>query len=71
MSLDQKQPKGYRKAWNGTPLNVPQVRHGVDCRKAPHVRSGYLHDEADDSPYDVDGVLYCGRCHTAIGVAGD
>ncbi len=27
-----------------------------------------LHDADDDSPYDVDGVIYCGRCHMAIDV---
>ena len=37
--------------------------HGVDCPKMPHIRDGYLHGEDDDSPYDVDGYLYCGRCH--------
>jgi hypothetical protein len=41
-----------------------QVRvHGKDCKKAPHVGGGYLHDASDDRPYDVDGVVYCGRCH--------
>lgn len=34
-----------------------------DCRKDPHVGTGYLHDESDDRPFDVDGVEYCGRCH--------
>lgn len=44
--------------------HVSQVRiHGRDCKKAPHIGSGYLHAEDDDRPYDVDGVLYCGRCH--------
>lgn len=35
------------------------------CEKVPHdpARGGYLHDEADDGPYDVDGCVYCGRCH--------
>lgn len=44
-------------------------RHGVDCPKAEHERygGGYLHGPDDDSPYDVDGVLYCGRCHGWIG----
>lgn len=37
------------------------------CRKAPHDNpdGGYLHGEDDDTPYDVDGALYCGRCHYA------
>lgn len=33
------------------------------CEKVPHSGTGYLHDEDDDRPYDVDGVKYCGRCH--------
>lgn len=41
--------------------------HGVECPKVEHVGSGYLHGEGDDSPYDVDGVDYCGRCHRVIG----
>lgn len=42
------------------------MQHGVDCKKEPHWRTGYLHGEEDDSPYDVDGCLYCGRCHYAL-----
>ena len=35
------------------------------CSKAEHVDDspGYLHAADDDGPYDVDGVLSCGRCH--------
>jgi hypothetical protein len=34
------------------------------CRKEPHeARGGYLHAEDDDTPYYVDGLRYCGRCH--------
>jgi hypothetical protein len=42
--------------------------HGVDCPKVLHApgKSGYLHGASDDRPYDVDGVWYCGRCHTSI-----
>jgi hypothetical protein len=36
------------------------------CQKAPHTGTGYLHDADDDRPYDVDGVLYCGRCHRSL-----
>lgn len=38
------------------------------CPKVPHdlPEGGYLHDENDDRPYDVDGVAYCGRCHVAL-----
>jgi hypothetical protein len=42
-------------------------QHGVDCPKAPHHGEGYLHAADDDRPYDVDHVLYCGRCHGWIG----
>jgi hypothetical protein len=37
--------------------------HGRDCHKVKHIGGGYLHDADDDKPYDVDGVMYCGRCH--------
>ena len=40
--------------------------HGVNCEKAYHYGPGYLHREDDDRPYDVDGALYCGRCHHAL-----
>jgi hypothetical protein len=38
------------------------------CQKAPHndPSGGYLHAEDDDKPFDVDGVMYCGRCHVAL-----
>ena len=42
------------------------MQHGVNCTKEAHVRTGYLHDERDDSPYNVDGLPYCGRCHVAL-----
>ena len=35
----------------------------AQCPKVPHVGDGHLHDANDDSPFDVDGVAYCGRCH--------
>lgn len=41
----------------------PQYVHGINCEKRAHVGDGHLHDEADDSPFNVDGVMYCGRCH--------
>lgn len=42
------------------------------CKKVPHIDryGGYLHGEDDDSPYDVDGVAYCGRCHRAMSEHG-
>ncbi len=48
---------------------VEQV-HGVNCQKVPHTQTGYLHGEDDDTPYDVDGLSYCGRCHAAISTKG-
>jgi hypothetical protein len=41
--------------------------HGRDCPKVPHLSEGYLHAADDDTPYDVDGVVYCGRCHCWLG----
>lgn len=43
-----------------------QAQHGLGCEKTPHTGGGHLHAENDDSPYDVDGCLYCGRCHTVL-----
>lgn len=42
--------------------------HGAgQCEKIEHGgRTGYLHGPEDDSPYDVDGLKYCGRCHCWI-----
>lgn len=42
------------------------VRHGIDCRKSEHQGEGYMHGASDDSPYSVDGLTYCGRCHHHI-----
>jgi hypothetical protein len=48
-------------------LSSPQGgAHGIICHKATHVGDGYLHNSDDDTPYCVDGVYYCGRCHYAI-----
>jgi hypothetical protein len=46
--------------------NVCDIVHGANCPKKPHTRTGYLHGEDDDTPYNVDGLKYCGRCHTAL-----
>ena len=44
-----------------------RIEHGFNCRKLPHgPQGGYLHDEDYNGPYDVDGVMYCGRCHLAL-----
>lgn len=52
---------------------VAHSRHGVNCPKVKHLdqRSGYLHGPDDDRPYDVDGVIYCGRCHGWIGTTAE
>lgn len=44
----------------GAGVTLPKLT----CPKMP--RGGYLHGEDDDSPYSVDGDLYCGRCHYAV-----
>lgn len=48
---------------NAEPAPAPK-----ECRKVPHdnPRGGYMHGEDEDGPYDVDGVMYCGRCHVWI-----
>ncbi|MFA5380222.1 MAG: hypothetical protein WC455_30955 [Dehalococcoidia bacterium] len=48
------------------PKDESKEVHGKTCRKAPHVGEGHLHGEDDDTPYYVDNVKYCGRCHMAI-----
>ncbi len=47
---------------------VSQPDEPTLCEKAPHdgPSGGYLHATDDDSPYEVDGVWYCGRCHFAV-----
>ena len=43
------------------------VTHPTTCVKQQHALGGaYLHSAVDDSPYDVDGCRYCGRCHQAL-----
>lgn len=55
------------KATEFEPTIRAAVVHGKTCPKKPHgPRRGWLHDESDDTPYDIDGVNYCGRCHVAI-----
>ena len=44
-------------------LVTRKIYHGVKCPKVNHTATGYLHAEDDDTPYKVDGVFYCGRCH--------
>jgi len=44
-----------------------QPVHGVNCLKVDHaVGISYGHAPDDDGTYDIDGVLYCGRCHAWI-----
>ena len=42
------------------------VIHGKTCYKVDHIGGGYLHLTDDDTPYDVDGCVYCGRCHIKL-----
>lgn len=43
------------------------VIHGKTCTKYSHGDGkGFLHSEDEDGSYDVDGALYCGRCHAAL-----
>ena len=44
-------------------LDLCEVQHGKNCEKKIHSGDGHLHGPDDDSPYDVDGASYCGRCH--------
>lgn len=72
--IEQQSPGPYfemfarvvRPNWDAWGNQVIGLTHGVNCEKKPHVNSGYLHGEEDDTPYNVDGLPYCGRCHTAI-----
>jgi hypothetical protein len=56
---------------NKNPRNFRQLhsslkpQHGINCQKRKH-RGGEIHQSDDDSPYVVDGVKYCGRCHELI-----
>lgn len=48
-------------------LEKSQITHGVNCPKSKHgTREGLLHGPDDDTPYDVDGLSYCGRCHACL-----
>jgi hypothetical protein len=67
---------GYRRSdYGAEPIckycGVPEATHwihGKSCEKKPHDNptGGYLHGEDDDTPYDVDGWEYCGRCHQVL-----
>lgn len=50
-------------AWD---FHYRKVTHGVNCPKIFHTGAGHLHAEDDDTPYDVDGCKYCGRCHKVL-----
>jgi len=48
-------------------LALSQKEDHTNCAKIAHTETqGYLHAEDDDGPYNVDGCLYCGRCHRAL-----
>lgn len=58
--------------WFGEmPSAEEDVQHGVSCDKKPHDRPGQLHGADDDSAFDVDGVSYCGRCHTVLDIKAE
>lgn len=57
---EQSPADGGQETWHS------MVVHGVTCEKVAHTRDGHLHAEDDDTPYDVDGVSYCGRCHRSL-----
>jgi hypothetical protein len=59
----------YRPREPAAPMPELYEQHGRTCPKAPHNGEGYLHGKDDDSPYTVDGVNYCGRCHRVINAA--
>ena len=43
-----------------------EYEHG-QCAKMPHEGSiCYSHSEEDDTPYEVNGLNYCGRCHAPM-----
>lgn len=43
-----------------------RIIHGQDCEKVEHDREGLLHTKEDDTPFNDDGVEYCGRCHSLL-----
>ncbi len=45
---------------------LPLIEHGKNCPKVLHVGPGYLHGDDDDTPYGIDGIAYCGRCHWTL-----
>lgn len=47
-------------------LQSAVFEHGKDCRKSKHDprAKGYMHGAKEDTPYDVGGLLKCGRCYT-------
>ena len=47
-------------------IDKSQIVHGLSCLKKQHLGAGYVHVADDDGPYEVDGVIYCGRCHEAL-----
>lgn len=48
----------------------PEFLHAGDCPKFIHAEGVcYLHEPDDDSPYEIDGVMFCGRCHGWLSIA--
>lgn len=69
VSQEKSHPSPSDGAAESDPQPAPSFKHGTTCEKRPHTGTGYLHAEDEDTPYDVDGVAYCGRCHCVMPAA--
>lgn len=60
-------PSEIEKRYGAFRATLGTVQHGVYCEKVPHTEDdGFTHSEADDGPYEMNGTVFCGRCHVAI-----
>lgn len=66
MTFETQRDPGDECEFKPTHQTVAHIVHGKTCPKVSHVGTGYLHSEDDDTPYDVDGARYCGRCHVGL-----
>lgn len=64
MALDELSVKSEQLEKENESIHLQHVR---DCKKEEHLGEGYLHSPDDDSHYDVDGLAYCGKCHSWLG----
>ncbi len=53
---------------NRATLGIEKINPGLVCEKEVHNGKGYLHDAKDDSPFNMGGMTYCGRCHFLVKV---